>query len=183
MGQTSTAKWRPYAGGGSGPRGSASRRSSAQSTTYIFQVRPCRPSGSKPAGPKTSIASCGPPRREASARTTLKGRKSTIFSAGFVPALFAVAASGGATSSVELQPAAWGGGELRGSKSRRSPPYSSSPESTAQSTAPCRPHQPIVRAPPPKETVPLPPKLPATNPDYPHFFTKSSHEFPIWPLI
>ncbi len=47
--------------------------------------------------------------------------------------------AGSATSPDELQPAAWGGGELRGSKSRRS---------SAQSTDPCRPHCGSAFAPP-----------------------------------
>ncbi len=44
-----------------------------------------------------------------------------------VAGLCAVAASGGETSSVELQPAAWGGGELRDPKGRRSSAQFSAP--------------------------------------------------------
>ncbi len=57
-----------------------------------------------------------------------------------VAGLCAVAASGGATSSVELQPAAWGGGELRDPKGRKSnaqSPANSSAQSTAQISGPC----------------------------------------------
>ena len=60
-----------------------------------------------------------------------------------------------ATSSVELQSAAWGGGELRGSKSRRSIAQGpangtaqSSSKSTAQFCAPCQPHCGSAVAPP-----------------------------------
>ena len=46
------------------PKGSQEQR-------LFCQVQPCRPIGSKPAGPKSNV-SCGPPRREASARATLR---------------------------------------------------------------------------------------------------------------
>ena len=54
------------------PGGSTNRKSKA----FFCQVQPFRPIRLKPAGPKTSFASCGPPRPEASARATLKGRES-----------------------------------------------------------------------------------------------------------
>ncbi len=102
VGPTSIAKWRIYAGGGSGPRDPLGRRSSvffcwvrprARPLAPAFGVR-CAPRTAipdgialfalslgelKPAGPKSNV-SCGPPAGRRPARATLKGRKSTTHS-------------------------------------------------------------------------------------------------------
>ncbi len=94
----SIAKWRTYAGGGSGPRDPLGRRSSAFFCWVRPRARPPAPAFGVRCAPRTAI-----PR-------------------GIV--LFALNLSspptGSATSSDELQSAAWGGGELRGSASRKS---------------------------------------------------------------
>ncbi len=119
VGTTSSAKWRPYAGGGFGPRGSTSRRS-------LTQNKPQPTAQSSSHSVKFGLSPT-PPRRSApgrQGRRPLRSHKHRPIMGSSPPAV-------SATSSVELQSAARGGGELRDSASRKS-----SAQSKAQIQAP-----------------------------------------------
>ena len=83
------------------------------------------------------------PRRPPSAFAALRGRRFLAESCYSLLAYSNSPPAGSATSPDELQSAAWGGGELRGSKSRKS----STPNSP-QFSAPCPPHCGSAYAPP-----------------------------------
>ncbi len=81
---------------------------------------PRGPDASPSGGPQRSQAHCElPGARPAPKAQSILCPNSARFVLGHT-LLKLFAASGGATSSVELQPAAWGGGELRGSANRKS---------------------------------------------------------------
>jgi len=100
-------------------RGGAHKTSSWQLLPYL-----CLTLAAEACGVHSNV-SCGPPRSEASARATLKGRRSKapihrpVCRVRPRPVCKSSPPAVSATSSAELQPAAWGGGELRGSSSRK----------------------------------------------------------------
>ncbi len=116
-------------------------------------VEPRGPDASPSGGPQTHYVCCIPPRRPThlKAQHPFTAQKYRIRSQPNICSPPAVSA----TSSGELQSAAGSGGELRGSKSRRSIALGpangtaqSSPKSTAQFSAPCPPHCGSAIAPP-----------------------------------
>ena len=144
MDATSSARLRPYAGGSSSPRDPLGRKST------IFQPGSSPPClQSPPAEAQRAPSSCSPPYGVAANYAALRVAKATPFTASgyrvrprraplaplmrrsrrgrrFSESRYSLSAysssppAGSATSPDELQSAAWDGGELRGSMSRRS---------------------------------------------------------------